>query len=100
MIKPILNSNQTAYLKNLNDYNIKENYVKINDRYINFFMKNKRSDFDIVKNEKKNLQPREVNLDKRTHFYEGNFLKQGKKNNTIFLIFFFKIIQGKINNFF
>lgn len=69
IIKPSLNSNQTSYLKNINDYDIKENYTRNGDRFLRYDLK-KKSEFDIVKNTKVNLKPIEISLDKWPHFYE------------------------------
>jgi hypothetical protein len=69
LIKPNINSNQTSYLKNDNDYDIKENYTKNDDRSIKYDLK-KKPYFDTVNNIRKNLNPVEVTLDKWPHFYE------------------------------
>lgn len=69
LIKPFLTTNQTSYLKNINDYDIKENYARNEERFLKYDYK-KKSDYDILKNSKNNYKSIEYTLERWPQFYE------------------------------
>lgn len=69
LIHPSINSNQTSYLKNINEYNIQENYNLNENRLLKYKYKIKPI-FDIIKNTRKEYQPQELILNKWPQFYE------------------------------
>ncbi len=69
MINPVINSNQSSYLKNLNEYHIKENYNLDENRQFKHFIKHKNN-YDIVANAKNFFSPLPVKIDKWPRYYE------------------------------
>lgn len=72
IIKPIIRSNQSSYLKNINEYNVKENYNLDEDRFFKLNMKHKNN-YNIVSHTKNNFAPLEIKIDKWPKYYEKYF---------------------------
>lgn len=70
LIKPVINTNQAGYLKNINDYSIKENYDVDESRFFKVNLKQKKNVYDIVSHTKNNFRPVEIKIDKWPKFYE------------------------------
>jgi len=68
-IKPIINTNQANYLKNINEYQIQENYNLDENRFFKHIIKQKNN-YDIVSHTKNNFAPLEVKTDKWPKYYE------------------------------
>ncbi len=71
LIKPVIKSSQAAYLKNINDYSIKENYNLDESRF--FTVSNpprNKNNYDIVAHTKNNFRPVDVQINKWPKYYE------------------------------
>lgn len=68
-IKPIIKTNQSGYLRNINEYDIKENFNVDEDRFIKHSIKQKNN-YDIVSHTKNNYDNIEIKVDKWPKYYE------------------------------
>jgi hypothetical protein len=68
-IKPVIKTNQSSSLRNMNDYHIKESYNVDEDRFIKHSIKQKNN-YDIVSHTKNNFENMEIKVDKWPKYYE------------------------------
>jgi len=69
IIKPIIKSNQSGYLRNINEYDIKENYNVDENRLIKHSF-NQKNNYDIVSHTKNNYDNIDIKVDKWPKYYE------------------------------
>jgi hypothetical protein len=68
-IKPKINIGQSSYLKNLNEYEIREGYTPNRERVIEYKTKPK-NDYNCVTDKKLNFNPTKITVDKWPNYYE------------------------------
>lgn len=68
-IKPVIKTNQSGYLSNINDYHIRENFNVDEERFIKHSIKQKNN-YDIVSHTKNNYENIEIKMDKWPKYYE------------------------------
>ena len=69
VVKTFLNSDQGKYIKNVNDYNIKESGNVDDDRMLGYTYKAKNQ-YNLVNNVNMEYSPRKVNMNKWPKYYE------------------------------